>query len=97
VDGIVRSTEGWEIELGQRVRSSRKRSRLSQQSLATRANVSLSAVKSLEAGKGSTLRTFVRVIRALNLDAGLDRIFATTATVSPVAMLQARGEFKVGG
>jgi transcriptional regulator with XRE-family HTH domain len=94
---IVRSTPDWEVELGQRVRLARKRTRLSQQALAARSNVSLSAVKSLEAGRGSTLRTFVSVVRALGLDTGLDRIFASPATVSPVAMLHARGESTVGG
>jgi transcriptional regulator with XRE-family HTH domain len=94
---LVRSTDAWEAELGQRVRAARKRARLSQTALATRANVSLSAIKSLEAGRGSTLRTFVGVIRALHLDAGLDRMFAVTSTVSPVAMLQARGQLKAGG
>lgn len=94
---VVRSTDAWESELGQRMRAARKRARLSQAALAERANVSLSAVKSLEAGRGSSLKTFVSVVRALELDAGLDRVFAVTSTVSPVAMLQARSELKVGG
>ena len=94
--GIVRSTDAWEAELGHRLRATRKRARLSQAVLATRANVSLSAVKSLEAGRGSTLRTFVSVVRALNLDTGLDRMFAVTSSVSPVAMLQARSELALG-
>ena len=94
---LVRSTDAWETELGQRLRAARKREPFSQAALAARANVSLSAVKSLEAGRGSSLKTFVSVVRALNLDAGLDRVFAVTSAVSPVAMLQARGELKVGG
>ena len=94
---MVRSTADWEIEIGRAVRSARKRVGASQQAVATRANVSLSAVKSLEAGKGSTLRTLISVSRALNLDAGLDRLFVTTAAVSPVAMLRARTALKAGG
>ncbi len=97
MSGIVRSTDAWEAELGQRLRTARKRARLSQAALATKANVSLSAIKSLEAGRGSTLRTFVGVVRALNLDTGLDRMFAVASTVSPVAMLQARRDLKLGG
>lgn len=89
MSGIVRGIEDWEIELGHRVRAARRQSRLSQQALATNANVSLSAVKALEGGRGSRLRTFVSVIRALNLDDGLERIFTVSATVSPVAMLLA--------
>jgi len=94
---VVRSTGAWESELGQRLRATRKRARLSQAGLAARANVSLSAVKSLEAGRGSSLKTFISVVRALNLDTGLDRVFAVTSTVSPVAMLQGRGDVKVSG
>ena len=94
---LARGTQAWEAELGQRLRAARKRARLSQAELATRANVSLSAVKSLEAGRGSSLKTFIGVVRALDLDAGLDRVFAVTSTVSPVAMLQARSKLEVGG
>jgi transcriptional regulator with XRE-family HTH domain len=97
MSGIVRSTDAWEAELGQRLRVARKRARLSQAALATTANVSLSAIKSLEAGRGSTLRTFISVVRALDLDTGLDRTFAVASTVSPVAMMQARSELKGGG
>lgn len=93
---IVRTTHAWETELGERIRLARKRAGLSQQELADRANVSRSAIKSLEAGRGSTLRTFISVTRGLSLDAGLDRIFSAPATVSPVAMMQARNEQKSG-
>jgi len=93
---IARTTQAWEVELGHRMRAARKRAKLSQQALATHANVSLSAVKSLEAGQGSTLRTFVSVVRALDLDANLDRAFAVTSAVSPVALLNARPEHRAG-
>ena len=93
---IVRSTQEWEAELGQRVRLARKRAGLSQQGLADRANVSMSAVRGLEAGNGSTLRTVISVARALGLESGLDHIFSAPATVSPVAMLQARKGSKAG-
>jgi transcriptional regulator with XRE-family HTH domain len=93
---VVRSTADWEVDLGQRVRNARKQSGLSQAALADRANVSMSAVRGLEAGNGSTLRTFVSVVRALGLDAGLDRLFNAPATVSPVAMFQARNHVKIG-
>jgi transcriptional regulator with XRE-family HTH domain len=92
---IVRSGSEWEAELGRRLRAVRKLARLSQTTLADRANVSLSALKSLEAGRGSTLRTFLGVVRALNLDSSLDRLFPVTTTVSPVAMLAARTEMRV--
>ena len=94
---IVRSTEAWETELGERVRLARKRAKLTQQGLADRASVSKGAVRNLEAGRGSTLGTFISVVRALGLDAALDRVFAAPASVSPVAVFQARRESTAGG
>lgn len=93
---LVRSTEAWEAEIGERIRRARKRAKLSQQALADRANVSKGAVRNLEAGRGSTLGTFISAVRALGLDADLERVFNAPASVSPVAMFQARSELKVG-
>lgn len=85
---IVRSTSGWEVELGNRVRLVRKQRKMTQQELADRSNVSRSAIKYLEAGKGSSLATFLNVVRALGLDENLDQIFAVVSTISPLALLR---------
>lgn len=87
---IVRSTSGWEQELGTRVRLVRKQRKMTQQELADRSNVSRSAIKYLESGKGSSLATFLNVVRALELDENLDQIFAVVSTISPLALLQAK-------
>ncbi|HUW88045.1 MAG TPA: helix-turn-helix transcriptional regulator [Candidatus Paceibacterota bacterium] len=87
---IVRSTSDWEAELGSRVRLVRKQRKMTQQELADRSNVSRSAIKYLEAGKGSSLATFLNVVRALELDENLDQIFAVVSTISPLALLQAK-------
>lgn len=59
-------------EIIQRIGVSIKRHRLeqniTQQQLADRCGVSISSVKSLESGSGSTLETFLQVTRALNKD-----------------------------
>lgn len=47
------------------MRRARLRLDLAQEELARTANVSLSAVRKLERGDGSTLKTFLRVVRAL--------------------------------
>mgnify|MGYP000684453556 CR=1 FL=1 len=86
----VKKTSDWEIELGRRVRLVRKQRRMTQQELADRSNVSRSAIKYLESGKGSSLATFLNVTRALDLDENLDQIFAVVSTVSPLALLQAK-------
>lgn len=86
----VRSTSGWEAELGNRVRLVRKARKMTQQQLADRSNVSRSAIKYLESGKGSSLATFLNVVRALDLDENLEQIFAVVSTISPLALLQAK-------
>lgn len=86
----ARKTSDWKIELGRRVRLVRKERRMTQQALADRSNVSRSAIKYLESGKGSSLATFLNVVRALDLDENFEQIFAVVSTVSPLALLQAK-------
>lgn len=63
-----RSTDEWHIEVGARLRAARVRQRLEQKELAHVANVSVSAIKSLENGKGSSLKSFIQVLRGLHLE-----------------------------
>lgn len=88
--GIVRSTEEWEAELGRRINVIRKQRGMTQEELAQRSNISRSAVKYLEAGKGSSLASFVKVARALELDEIFDQIFAVSSPISPLAILAAK-------
>jgi len=62
------------------------RAELDQVQLAALAGVGLSAVKSLESGKGSTLKTLVRVVRALGCTSWLDAL-APQVSVSPAGSL----------
>ena len=61
-----------EKSLGRHVRSRRITADLSQVELSARANVSLGAVKNLEAGRGSSVHTLLKVIRALGAEEWLD-------------------------
>lgn len=83
-----RTTEEIEARLGEQFRAQRLADDIDQISLAKRANVSLSALKALEAGKGSSLRTVVRVARALDR---LDWIedFYPEPEVSPMDVVRA--------
>lgn len=81
------TTEEIEAGIGAKLRELRLSRDLDQAGLAARAGVSLSALKSLEGGRGSTLHTLVRVTRAL----GREDWFATIApmaTVSPLTLLR---------
>ena len=66
--------EELERRLGEQLRALRIRAELDQVQLAGLAGVGLSAVKSLESGKGSTLKTLVRVVRALGCTSWLDAL-----------------------
>src|SRR5580692_9507866 len=90
VERVRRTTEEWEAVIGAGVRAARIAADLDQSELALRADISLGAVKNLEAGKGSTLKTVVRVVRALGRTEWLESL-TPPITVSPVAMLSSKG------
>lgn len=62
------TTDEWQAEIGERLRAARIRQRLEQKELASAANISVSAIKNLEGGKGSSLRSLIGVLRALRLE-----------------------------
>jgi transcriptional regulator with XRE-family HTH domain len=86
---VPATTAELERELGAQFRALRLGGNLDQAGLARRANVSLSALKSLESGRGSSLRTVIRVARALDrLDWALG--LSPEPEVSPMALLRAQ-------
>ncbi len=89
VERSRRTTDEWEAVIGAEVRAARIAADLGQGELAQRADVSLGAVKNLETGKGSSLKTLVRVVRALGRTEWLESL-APPITVSPLGMLSPR-------
>lgn len=79
----------WAAELGNQLRTVRLRLELDQRQLAARAGVGLNAVKNLESGKGATVRSLVRVLRALDRTDWLSAL-APQVTVSPLQVLKAK-------
>jgi len=81
------TTEELEAQLGLQIRALRLRRNVDQQALAEQAGVALSALKNVESGKGSTLKTLLKVLRALDR---LDWIasLAPTISISPLQMLK---------
>lgn len=74
-----------EAALGEKLKTLRLSRNLEQKTVAERAGVSVRALRSLEAGKGSTIRTLVSVLRALGRQTWLDTI-APVATVNPLTL-----------
>jgi transcriptional regulator with XRE-family HTH domain len=85
---VFLTPEALEVELGGRLRALRLERNLDQATLAARAGVSLNALKHLEGGRGSTLKTLVSVLRALDRVEWLNTI-APIATINPLTMPRA--------
>jgi transcriptional regulator with XRE-family HTH domain len=83
------TTEEVEARLGAQFKALRLAEDIDQITLAKRANVGLTALKSLEAGKGSTLRTVVRVARALGRQDWIEDFYAEPE-VSPMQIVRAQ-------
>lgn len=79
-----------EQQLGADIRRTRQQRGLTQAGLAERANISLTAMKHLEAGRGSSLSTLVRVARALDRSDWLAGFAPPAPAFSPLALLRER-------
>jgi transcriptional regulator with XRE-family HTH domain len=73
--------------LGERLRALRLSRNFSQRELADKAGVSLRALHNLEAGAGSTIETFLRVLKALNAVDAIEAL-VPQPKVSPIALLK---------
>ncbi len=76
-----------EAELGSQLRSLRLRQGHTQQQLAARADVSVSALKNAEGGRGATLRTLTKLLKALDRAGWVDTL-APEVAISPLQMLR---------
>lgn len=76
--------------LGRRISQHRLQANLTQAELAARAGVGKRTLERVEAGGGAELTTFVRILRALDLVDGLDRLVPELPP-SPIARLELQG------
>jgi transcriptional regulator with XRE-family HTH domain len=83
----IKSTSDYEALLGEQIKRLRIARDIDQISLASQANISVGAIKNLEGGKGSSLKTLILVLRALNQENWLTMLGPAT-TVSPLQMLR---------
>ncbi|MCS5719101.1 helix-turn-helix domain-containing protein [Herbiconiux sp. CPCC 205763] len=85
-DGETATSDEVEERLGARIRSLRLSKNLNQAAVAERAGVSVRTVKNLENGRGSSVATLVRVVRALGRSDWFDALQPVVA-ISPLRML----------
>lgn len=79
----------WEAELGRQVRDLRLRQDINQERLSEQADVALNVVKRLESGKGVTVLSLIRILRALGHVEWI-RTLAPAVSISPMQMLRER-------
>jgi transcriptional regulator with XRE-family HTH domain len=78
-----------EVELGRQLRALRIRKNIGQRQLSEQAGMALNAVKNLESGKGATLTSFIKLLRALERADWLETL-APSVSISPLQMLKSR-------
>jgi transcriptional regulator with XRE-family HTH domain len=78
-----------QAELGRRIRQLRLSRNIDQRAAAEKAGVTRAALQNLEAGRGSSLQTLLRILKALNYLEGIE-ILAPQPTVNPLALLKTK-------
>jgi transcriptional regulator with XRE-family HTH domain len=88
MDESLKSPEELQSELGAAVKAMRLSKNITQQEVATRADVAVRAIGRLESGSGSTVETLVRALKAMGSADAISRL-APRPAVSPIALLNA--------
>ena len=79
-----------QVVLGEQIQNLRRSRNIDQRHTAEKAGISEKALRNLEAGRGSTVETLLRTLKALDFLDGI-KMLAPDTTVSPMALLgQAR-------
>ncbi|HEY6352038.1 MAG TPA: helix-turn-helix transcriptional regulator [Candidatus Angelobacter sp.] len=85
-DIVFRTPEELQIALGERIRKLRLSRNRDQLATAGKAGISEKALRNLEAGRGSTVETLLRTLKALDSLEGIEML-APDVTVDPLALL----------
>lgn len=75
-----------QIELGRRLRQLRLQKNLEQRTTAEKAGIAEKSLRNLEAGRGSSVETLIRVLKALDFLEGIEML-APKPSVNPLALL----------
>ena len=84
---IFNTPEELQIALGERLRRLRLNRNLDQYTTAEKAGISEKALRNLESGRGSTVTTLLRVLKALEYLQGIDML-APEISVNPLDLLR---------
>ena len=75
-------------ELGRSAKEFRLRKRLEQAEVAELAGISRQTISSFEKGRGSSVETLLKVMKAVGALDGLNALFPSAPTIDPVALLR---------
>ena len=76
-----------EATLGENIKALRLQKNIDRQTLCLQAGISETALRNLEGGKGATLKTLIRVAKALDRESWLTSI-APQASINPLHMIR---------
>lgn len=86
---IAKTTQEIEKEFGQQLRDIRLRANIDQRTVADRAGVALNVIKNIESGKGATVRSAIKVLRALGRADWISTL-APIVSISPLQLLKSK-------
>lgn len=84
---IISTPEELEQTLGEDMKALRLQKNIPRKILCARAGISENALRNLEGGKGTTLKTLIRVIKALNRESWLEQI-APKTSINPLHLVK---------
>ena len=76
-----------QVELGRRLRELRLQKNLDQRTTAERAGIAEKSLRNLEAGRGSSVETLLRTLKALDFLQGIEML-APQPSVNPLSLLK---------
>ncbi|WP_434716267.1 helix-turn-helix transcriptional regulator [Paraburkholderia sp. A3RO-2L] len=82
---VSQTVDEMEADLGEKLKRLRLNKNLDQKTLAARAGVSVRALRNLESGAGSTVKTLMSVLRALGRESWLQTV-APVPTINPLTL-----------
>lgn len=82
-----KSIDELQVSLGEQLKSLRLTKNLDQRTTAEKAGISEKALRNLEAGRGSTVESLLRVLKALDSLQGIE-LLAPKPTVNPLSLLR---------
>lgn len=79
-----------ELTLGEHIRSLRLQKNLTREEVCSQAGVSVSALRHLETGEGATVKTLLKILRALDREKWIDTL-RPQITINPLHAVRNKG------